>query len=78
MDAKGELFVGSIAFSFFVCFGLVLTIFWIWMLVDCLINESSQGNDKIIWALVIVLTHFLGAFLYFVIRRPQRIRELGH
>jgi preprotein translocase subunit YajC len=48
------------------------------MLADCLINESSQGNAKIIWTLVILLTYFLGALLYLVIRRPQRKRELGH
>jgi len=63
------------------CFGLLIgvasTAFWIWMLVDCLTNESSHGNDKIIWAIVIALTHVVGAALYFFFRRPQRIRELG-
>jgi len=78
MNPEGGFFAGSIVFIFFACFGLVFTIFWIWMLADCLINESSQGNDKIIWALVILLTHFVGAFLYFVVRRPRRIKELGH
>ena len=79
MEAEGGFFAAwGILFIFFACFGLLSTIFWIWMLADCLINESSRGNDKIIWALVILLTHFLGAFLYFVIRRPQRKREVGH
>jgi preprotein translocase subunit YajC len=32
----------------------------------------------IIFFLVIALFHFVGALLYFLIRRPQRIRELGH
>ena len=50
---------------------------WIWPLVDCLRNESSQGNDKIIWALVIVLTGWVGGLLYLIIRRPKRIQELG-
>jgi hypothetical protein len=63
------------------CLGLLIgiggTVLWIWMLVDCLINESPQGNDKVIWAIVILVTHFLGAALYLLIRRPQRIRELG-
>lgn len=58
-------------------FGLAGTIFWIWMLVDCLMNEPSEGNDKIIWAIVIVLTNLLGALLYFFIRRPDRIRQYG-
>ena len=52
--------------------------FWIWMLVDCAVNEPSTGNDKLIWVLIIVLTHGLGALLYFFVRRPERIREYGH
>ncbi len=53
------------------------TIIWIWALVDCLRHESSQGNDKLIWVLIIVLTHWIGGLLYFVIRRPQRMRDQG-
>ena len=66
-------------FCFPVCgaVGLLFSVFWIWMLVDCLVNESSQGNEKVIWAIVIVLTHFVGAALYFLIRRPTRKAELG-
>lgn len=60
-----------------VLIGLLATVFWIWMLVDCLMNESSHGNDKIIWAIVILLTHSLGAALYFFFRRPQRKADLG-
>lgn len=57
--------------------GLASCVFWIWMLIDCISNESSSGNDKIVWLLVIVFTHFIGALLYFVLRRPQRMKELG-
>jgi len=60
------------------CVLLPMTIFWVWMLADCLIHEPAQGSDKLIWVIVILLTHVLGAALYFFIRRPQRIRELGH
>jgi len=51
--------------------------FCIWMLVDCIQNESSEGNDKIVWLLVILLLQGLGALIYFFVRRPARIRELG-
>ena len=47
------------------------------MLVDCLTKEPSTGNDKIVWAVVILVTHLLGASLYFFLRRPQRIAEHG-
>lgn len=56
---------------------LVGTVFWIWMIVDCAVNEAASDNNKIVWILIIVFTHFLGALLYFIIRRPQRKAELG-
>jgi len=52
--------------------------FCIWMLVDCVQNEPSEGNDKIVWLLVILLLQGLGALIYFFVRRPARMRELGH
>ena len=51
--------------------------FWIWMLVDCLKNEPSEGNDKLVWVLVIVFLHFIGAAIYYVVRRPERIERFG-
>ena len=57
--------------------GVLGTIFWIWMLVDCATKEPSEGNDKLIWILIIVFTHLLGALIYFFVRRPQRIAETG-
>lgn len=58
-------------------FGILGTVFWIWTLIDCATKESSQGNDKVVWILVIALTHVLGAAIYFLVRRPQRMREIG-
>ena len=52
-------------------------VFWIWILVDCIRNESSEGNDKIIWVLVILLVGPIGGVLYCVVRRPERIRQVG-
>lgn len=57
--------------------GLALLVFWIWMLVDCASKEPSQGNDKLVWILIIVLTHWIGALIYFLVRRPERKRLFG-
>ena len=61
----------------FGCLGLVGLVFWIWMLVDCVSKEPSEGNDKIIWVLIIVLLSWLGALIYLFVRRPQRIKQFG-
>ena len=66
-------------FMFFVVLvlGVGGTILWIWMLVDCATKEKSEGNDKLIWILVIVLTHWIGALIYLIVRRPKRIQQYG-
>lgn len=56
---------------------LASTAFWVYTLVDCLMHEPSVGNDKVIWALVIVFTGLIGSLLYYFIRRPQRISRHG-
>ena len=56
---------------------LLGTVLWIWMLVDCAMNEPSTDNTKIVWILIILFTHVLGAIIYFLVRRPQRISETG-
>ena len=55
--------------------GVLAMVFWIWMLIDCATKERSEGNDKLIWILVILFTHLLGALIYFFVRRPQRKAE---
>jgi hypothetical protein len=60
-----------------VLLGIAGTIFWIWMIVDCATNEPSEGNDKIVWILVIVFTHWIGALVYYLVRRPNRIAQYG-
>ena len=51
---------------------LALTIFWIWMLVDCITNEALDGTERLIWVLVIFFSHFLGSTLYYLVVRSKR------
>ena len=56
---------------------ILAALFWIWVLVDCLTKEPAEGNDRIAWLLVILLAPFIGALLYYFIRRPERIKAVG-
>ena len=66
-------------------FAMVLTVavgfaalgFWMWMLVDCLVREPREGNNRLIWTLVIVFTKVLGAALYWFHRRRRRELVFG-
>jgi hypothetical protein len=51
--------------------GFLLTVFWIWMLIDALKNEPTTG-EKLLWFLVIFLLHFIGALIYYVFRKSRR------
>jgi len=66
-----------IGLLFFLVFAIGGTIFWVLMIIECATKESSQGNNKLIWILIIIFTHWIGALVYYVVRRPQRIAELG-
>ena len=57
--------------------GVLGTAFWIWMLVDCVTKEPSEGNDRLVWVIVVVSTYIIGAAIYFFVRRPQRRAQLG-
>lgn len=71
-----ELMVVFFWLIFFVI-GILGTIFWIWIIVDCATNEPSEGNDKLIWILVVILAGLIGAAIYYFVRRPERINKIG-
>lgn len=52
--------------------GLLLTAFWIWMLVDCIRNEPPGKTGRLIWIVFIAATHWIGATAYFFFRRRSR------
>lgn len=52
-------------------------LFWVVVLADCLLNETREGNERIVWTLVIIFTLVIGAALYYFLRRPRRLSETG-
>ena len=52
-------------------FGLLFLAFWVWMLIDCLRNKRLSDNERIVWTLVIVFTHALGALIYLLAGRTR-------
>ena len=58
-------------------FWLAFTAFMIWMIVDCAIHESRVGNERLIWIIIMVFVPYVGAIVYYLFRRPERIRAFG-
>jgi phospholipase D-like protein len=55
----------------FVLLGIIPTII---ALIDIL-KSKFNGNDKISWILVVLFFNLIGAILYFVIGRKQKIKS---
>ena len=51
---------------------ILLTVFWIWMLVDCIKNEGLTGNERIVWILVVIFLGWLGALIYMLAARDKQ------
>jgi len=73
-DGGAGLLAGLGAFIvIFWILAILTSLFWLWMLIDALMNEPTT-NDKILWFLVIFFLHFIGALVYFFVRRSARGR----
>lgn len=51
--------------------GLICFVFWIWMLIDAIQNQSLVGNQRIVWVLVIIFVPCIGPLLYYFIGRSK-------
>ena len=49
-----------------------LTVFWIWMLVDCAKRISVGDTRQVGWLIAICLAQVVGAIVYFVYGRGMR------
>lgn len=58
----------------FLAIGILLTVFWILMIVDCAKRSFKDSTEKVVWILVIILLGAIGAAVYyFAVKRPQDI-----
>ncbi len=46
---------------------LLFAIFWVWMLVDAVTRDFKNDTEKVVWVLVIIFTHILGALIYYLV-----------
>jgi NADH:ubiquinone oxidoreductase subunit 6 (subunit J) len=46
---------------------VLIFVFWVLMLVNCIKRKFKSENDKLIWALVIIFLGVLGSVIYYFI-----------
>jgi hypothetical protein len=49
------------------------TILWIWALIDVLRSNFKDSTSKIVWLIAVIFVPFLGAILYLLFGRRQRV-----
>ena len=49
----------------FLALVILAFVFWIWMLIDAIGNNRLSSSQRIVWVLVILFLHGLGALIYF-------------
>lgn len=67
----GSGIFGLLVFLIMAAIGLACFAFWIWMLIHVITNKGLTDTEKIVWALVVLFLHVLGALIYFFVGRTK-------
>ncbi|KAA3440451.1 PLDc_N domain-containing protein [Rufibacter hautae] len=71
------VFMGNLGFPEFIILLILVGIpgiLWIWALIDLLTGRFANSIEKLIWLVAVIFIPFLGALLYILIGRRQKIR----
>ena len=56
--------------------GIASMVFWIFMIIDCAKRNFKNDHDKVVWIILLALTHVLGATIYyFVVKREDKKKK---
>tara|TARA_Y100000310_G_C19967069_1_gene483806 strand:+ start:70 stop:312 length:243 start_codon:yes stop_codon:yes gene_type:complete len=76
----GDIFWWPFAVAFagaWAIFGILFLAFWVWMIVDAAKRKFKNDVEKIVWLLVIVFGHWIGALVYFIVVRMYNPKGLA-
>jgi hypothetical protein len=71
LAAQSSGIVGVLFLLIALAVGLAAFGFWIWMLIHAITNKELTGTETIVWVLVVLFLHFLGALIYFFVGRSK-------
>jgi prolipoprotein diacylglyceryltransferase len=64
-------------FGLMLILGILVLIFWIWMIVDAAKRNFREDWEKVVWIVVIVFGGWLGALVYFIVVRQYNPKGLA-
>jgi hypothetical protein len=62
---------GGLMGLIFLAIAVLIFVFWLMMLIDCIKNSSLSSNEKIVWVLVIIFLYALGALIYLLVGKKK-------
>ena len=65
--------MGGASIMFFLLFGLIYTILWIYCLVDILRSEFKDPTMKIIWIVILLFAQGIGPIVYLAMGKSTKI-----
>ena len=75
-----DLWAGSfLTFSFglMIIVGILLFVFWILMIIDCVKRSFKNDIEKILWIVVMIFTGWIGAVVYYIAVRVYNPRGIA-
>ncbi len=60
----------GLIFLIFITIAILLTVFWIWMLIDAVKRDMDDG-EKVAWIIILVFLQILGAIIYYFVVRVK-------
>jgi len=55
--------------------GLLLVMFWVYALYDCLKSTFKEPNQKLIWLVLIILVPYLGPVMYIGLSKKGKLKR---
>ena len=65
----GTFLIGWVIF--WIIFGGVGFVLWLWALIDCIKRDFPNPNDKILWLVLIILIAWIGPIVYLIVGRKK-------
>ena len=69
--ATGFFGVIFLIYAGLIVFGILSFVFWIVEIIDVARREFPDPNTKVLWLLLVILLHGIGALIYYFVGKPQ-------
>ena len=56
-------------FGIMMLIGIIVFVFWLWMIIDCARRNFKNMAEKIVWLLITILGGWIGALIYLLVVR---------